>query len=485
MTGGAHGFPAALTSFIGRDGPVREVAGLLERHRLVTLTGPGGVGQTRLAAEVARRVAGQFADGAWLAELAPVQDPAQVPPVVAVALGVREQPGVPPAEVLARVLARQQLLLVLDNCEHVIDAATQLCATLLAACDDLRVLATSREPLRVAGEARYRLGPLALPDLDDLAGAAAAEAVALFADRACCADVRFALDDRTGPVVGRLVARLDGMPLAIELAAARVEALGVTGLLDRLDDRFGLLTAGDRTAGRHRSLAATVDWSYRLLDEAEARVLRAVSVFPGPFTLEGAEAVAGAGAGPAVLHLVDCSLLVPPRVGPDGQARYVMLETLRAYGARLLAEAGEDAGAAAALAGYALRVAEEAGAGLETGAGEVAAARRLDAEDATMRQALGWAMDHDPRVAPRLAVVLAWWWLLRGRLAGQSPLLREVAARAEPGSGAWCAAQFWLGTAALFSADLAGALGHYTAVRDATGDRRPPWMLADCLSARS
>ena len=484
--GGLHGFPASLTSFVGRGGAVHEVASLLDQYRLVTVTGPGGAGKTRLAAELAGHVSGRFADGVWLAELAAVRDPALVASVVAVALGVRDLPRVPTADALTRALARRQLLLVLDNCEHVIGGAAELCATLLPACDDVRVLATSREPLRVAGEARYRLGPLSLPSRNGAADADGSEAVALFADRARRVDAGFALTGDTGPAVAQLVARLDGMPLAIELAAARVEALGVAQLLERLDDRFGLLTAGDRVAaGRQQSLAAAVQWSYRLLEERERRVFRLVSVFPGPFTLEAAEAVAGTDAGPAVLRLVDCSLLVPPRVGPDGQARYVMLETLRAYGVRLLAEAGEEAGAAAALAGYALRVAEEAGAGLETGAGEVAAARRLDAEDATMRQALAWAMDHDPRVAPRLAVVLAWWWLLRGRLAGQSPLLREVAARAAPGSGAWCAAQFWLGTVALFSADLAGALGHYTAVRDATGDRRPPWMLADCLSARS
>ena len=243
-------------------------------------------------------MAGRFADGAWLAELAPVRDPAQVPAAVAAALGVREQPGVPVAEALARVLARQQLLLVLDNCEHVIGAAAQLCAGLLAACDDVRVLATSREPLGVAGEARYRLGPLTLPDPDDPAEAGGSEAVALFADRARRADAHFVLDRPDRPGGGRLVARLDGMPLAIELAAARVEALGVTQLLDRLDDRFALLAGGDRlAAGRHRSLAATVEWSYQLLDEQERRVFRAVSVFPGPFTLEAAEAVAGDGAG--------------------------------------------------------------------------------------------------------------------------------------------------------------------------------------------
>jgi predicted ATPase len=185
----------------------------------------------------------------------------------------------------------------------------------------------------VAGEARYRLAPLALPGSDDRADAAGSEAVALFADRARSADARFALDEETGAAAARLVARLDGMPLAIELAAARVEALGVAPLLDLLDDRFRLLTAGDRlAAGRQRSLAATVAWSYQLLDQQEQRVFRAVSVFPAGFTLEAAEAVAGDGARPAVLHLVDCSLLSPPRAGPDGRTRYVMLETLRAYG---------------------------------------------------------------------------------------------------------------------------------------------------------
>ena len=246
--GEMHGFPAALASFIGRAGAVREVAGLLEEYRLVTVTGPGGVGKTRLAGQVARQVAARFADGAWLAELAAVRDPAQVASMVAAALGIPDQPGVPPAEVLARVLSRQQLLLVLDNCEHVIGAAAQLCAGLLAACDDVRVLATSREPLAVAGEARYRLGPLTLPSPGDPVDGGRSEAMALFADRARRADARFALDEQAGSAVARLVARLDGMPLAIELAAARVEALGMAQLLDRIDDRFALLVAGDRLA---------------------------------------------------------------------------------------------------------------------------------------------------------------------------------------------------------------------------------------------
>jgi predicted ATPase/DNA-binding CsgD family transcriptional regulator len=486
LAGGLRGFPAALTSFIGRDGPLRQVAGLLEEYRLVTVTGPGGAGKTRLAGEVARRAAGRFADGAWLVELAPVGDPAQVAGAVAAVLGVREQPGLPAAGAVARVLARQQLLLVLDNCEHVIGAAAQLCAGLLAAADDVRVLATSREPLAVAGEARYRLGPLTLPGPGETGDGGGSEAVALFTDRARSADARFALDDRTAAGVARLVARLDGMPLAIELAAARAEALGVAQLLDRLDDRFELLAGGDRLAAeRHRSLAATVEWSYRLLDETGRRVFRAVSVFPGPFTLAAAEAVAGPGAGPAVLRLVDCSLLAPPRAWPDGRSRYVMLETLRTYGAGLLAAAGEQDAVAAALAGWALGVAEQAAAGLQASTGEAAAARWLDAEDATMRQVLAWAMAHDAAVALRLAAGLAPWWALRGRLPGAYPLLAELAGCAEPGSDRWCTAQFWADLAARFSSDLAGALRHSTALRDAVAGRPPSRALADALAGRS
>ena len=483
LGGGVHGFPAMLTSFIGRDGPVREITGLLEEYRLVTVTGPGGAGKTRLADQVARRVAARFADGAWLAELAPVRDPVQVAPVVAAAVGAQQEPGVPAAEALARALSGQQLLLVLDNCEHVIGAAAELCAGLLAACDDVRVLATSREPLAVAGEARYRLASLSLPGPDD----EPSEAVALFADRARQADARFALDRENMPTVGWLVSRLDGLPLAIELAAARVEALGVAQLLDRIDDRFALLAGGDRlAAGRHRSLAATVEWSYQLLDGDERRVFRRLSVFPGRFTLEAAEAVAGAVAGPAVLHLVDCSLLSPPRPGPDGRSGYGMLETLRAYGAQLLEETGEYEGAAAALAWYALGVAEQAAIGLQTSTDEeVAAARWLDAEDATMRQVLAWAVDHDPAIAVRLTAALGWWWLLRGRLPGQYGLLRDAAGRGETGSDGWCATQLWLGIAALLLSDLAGSLEHFTALRDAAAGRGPCRALADGLAGRA
>jgi predicted ATPase len=325
-TGSVHGFPASLTSFVGRAQAATEIAAQLAQYRLVTLTGPGGAGKTRLAGEVARRVAGRFADGVWLAELAAVRDPAQVPSAVAAALGIHDLPVIAAADALARALARRQLLLVLDNCEQVIGAAAEVCGRLLLGADDVRVLATSREPLRIAGEVRYRLGPLTLPAAENLANrpnpetAAESEAVTLFADRARRVDPGFTLDNTTGPTVAQLVARLDGMPLAIELAAARVDALGVPQLLDRIDDRFALLVDGDRLAQqRQRSLAAAVQWSYELLDAEEQRVFRAVSVFPGPFTLDGAEAVAGPVAGQTVPRLVDCSLLVPPRAGPTAE----------------------------------------------------------------------------------------------------------------------------------------------------------------------
>jgi predicted ATPase/class 3 adenylate cyclase/DNA-binding CsgD family transcriptional regulator len=484
VAAGVHGFPAGLTSFVGRSVELDKVADLLARYRMVTVTGPGGMGKTRLAGEVAQRVAGRFADGVWLAELAGVADPGLVPAAVAAALGMQHTGG-PVMEALAEVLAARQLLLVLDNCEHLIDAVAGLCGTLLAAADDVRILATSREPAAVAGEARYRLQPLGLPEPGPYGGADGSAAVALFADRAGQADPRFTLSGETGSAVARLVSRLDGMPLAIELAAARVEALGVGPLLDRLDDQFSLLAGANRLApARHRSLAATVEWSYQLLSEQERRVFRRVSVFPGPFTLEAAEMVAGVGAGPAVLHLVDCSLVVPPRAGPDGRPRYLILETLRAYGMSRLAEAGEQPGAAAALTQHALQVAVRAAAELETRDGELAAGRWLDAEDATTHQALRWALERDPDAALRLAIALAPWWLLRGRWATGYELLAEAGRGAGEDGPEWCTAQFWLGLLTAAS-NVSTSFSHLTLVRDAFAGRAPAPLLARALAWRA
>jgi DNA-binding CsgD family transcriptional regulator/tetratricopeptide (TPR) repeat protein len=318
--------------------------------------------------------------------------------------------------------------------------------------------------------------------------------VTLFADRARRVEPGFALDEQTAATVAGLVARLDGMPLAIELAAARVDALGVAQLLDRIDDRFELLVDGDRLAEqRQRSLAAAVQWSYQLLGDAEQRVFRAVSVFPGPFTLDGAEAVAGPGAGRAVPRLVDCSLLVPPRVGPDGRTRYALLETLRAYGVALLAEDGEDGEVTAAMVEYAARLAEQASAGLYTRTGEAASLRQLDAEDVTLRHALAWAMEHDRPTAVRLALSQAPMWSIRGRLISQLPLLTAAAEYADGGSDAWCGARMLLGQAASSVSDPMAALEHFTAVLAAVEDpgRSESWpgsgpvIRTLCLSGRS
>jgi non-specific serine/threonine protein kinase len=486
---GIQGFPVALTSFVGRSGALRETGDLLAEYRLVTVTGPGGVGKTRLAGEVARQAADRFADGAWLVELAPVPDPAQVPSAAVAALGVRPPPGVPPTETLIRVLARRQMLVVLDNCEHVIGAAAALCGELLRACDDLRILATSREALRIAGETVYRLTPLTVPDLEAEAAAAdvgVTEAVALFADRARAADAGFALTGANRDDVARVVGRLDGMPLAIELAAARVAALGLAPLLGELDGRLALLSGGDRlAAGRHRSLTAAAEWSYRLLDETEQRVFRWLCAFPAPFTLEAAEAVAGQDAAPAVLRLVECSLLMPPQPGPDGRLRYGMQQVLRSYGLGQLAETGEQAAAEAALARYTVQIAEEAAGWLSTIESEAAAASWLDAEDATTAAVLAWAVKHDLDIALRLAAALGQWWELRGRLVSKLGLLSALASRAEPGSSGWRGVQWWIALSIGSLGDSNRLMEHCAEVVSVIGDQKPSRTLVDCLIAQA
>jgi predicted ATPase/DNA-binding CsgD family transcriptional regulator len=487
-----YGFPAELTTFVGRAQAVAEVAAHVDRYRLVTLTGPGGAGKTRVACRVASQLAAEFADGAWLAELATVTDPAQVITAVGAALGIRDLPSAGAGDALARALARRQLLLVLDNCEHLIGPAAELCARVLLAADDVRILATSREPLRIAGEARYRVGPLSLPTPGDPAAAAECEAVTLFADRARRADPGFTLDADAVPAVARLVTRLDGLPLAIELAAARVDVLGVDQLLDRINDRFSLLVGADRLAQeRQRSLAAAVGWSYQLLDPAEQRVFRALAAFPGPFTLEAAEALTGAQGGRIVLRLAECSLVLPPRTGPDGRSRYAMLETLRAYAAGLLAEAGEEAGVSAALAAYAAEMSAAAATAIHVCDREVAGLRQLDAEGVTVHHALAWALDHDPAAALGLALSLATWWQLRGRLSSQALLLAAAAEHAQVGTDGWCAAQLALAQVASHAEDPPAMLERCTAVRDALEDPPGPAalsrrvLLSMCLAARA
>ena len=457
---------------------------LLQDYRLVTITGPGGVGKTRLAVKVAREVAGQFPDGVCFVELGAVTDEARVPGEVAATLGIRQVPGRSAPEMLAALLSARRLLLVLDNCEHVLTATAELCGDLLKSADDVRILATSREQLWVSGEARYRLPPLELPGpgrFREIAEIERSPAVTLFAERARSADPGFALTSEFARLAAHVTACLDGMPLAIELAAARVEALGMVGLADRIDDALRLLEGKDALAAdRHKSLAAVADWSYRLLPPPEQQVFRRLAAFPGPFTLEAAEAVAGLEASPIVLRLVDCSLLSPPRRGPDGRMRYAMLQTLRAYGVTRLKDAGEQGETAANLTGFALSVAEDAAAGAKTGSRELQAVRWLDAEDATLGHAVSWALEHDPESTLRLAAALAPWWRLRGRIVEGYGHLAAAARQCSPASKSWAEAQLWLGHLSQL-ANPAGSVAHYTAAYE-SGDA---YESADALVGRA
>jgi predicted ATPase/DNA-binding CsgD family transcriptional regulator len=462
------------------------VVRLLEKHRLVTVTGPGGVGKTRLAVEAAGRAGDRFPDGMRFVDFSAVRGNAQVARQMMTALGVRERPGVAPVELIAEALAPLRTLLVLDNCEHVLDAVAGVCGYLLQAGDDIRILATSREQLWVGGEARYRLSPLRLPASADPEEVGRSEAVALFADRALSADAGFTLDPANVAAVSQVVGRLDGMPLAIELAAARVEALGLGGLAGVIDDAVRLLAGRDRLAGgRHQSLTAVADWSYQLLTEADKRVLRRLAVFPGPFTLEAARAVAGPEAESAVLRLVDCSLLVPPQQGCDQRSRYAMLETLRAFVTDRLREAGEEQDAMAALCAFAVPVAETASAGLKTTDREPEALRWLDAEDATLTAALAWAEDHDRPAALRLAAGLAPWWRIRGRLTEAHTRLTAALQHATPASEGWAVATLLLGHVLYALGDWARMTDLINAVCEpGNGTDRSAWAV-DALLLRA
>ncbi len=408
-----------------------------------------------------------------------------MPAVVAALLGGQQTTGRTVIHAAAQVLARERSLLVLDNCEHVVAAVAQVCDELLSLSDEIRILATSREPIGVAGEARMRLRPLPVegPGLAELTESAG---VALFVDRVRLVDPAFELTAESVGLVRQIVARLDGLPLAIELAAARCESLGLAQLLERLDEPLAVLTAGARTAPlRHRSLRGTVDWSYQLLSEHQRDVFRRIAIFPGPFTLDAAEALVGRRAGSTVLHLVDCSLLTPPADAGDGDARYRMLESVRAFGIDQLTRSGERDSAEAALVAYALTAVQGAAAGMRAAGGEAAAARWFDAEDVLLHHALSCALDRDADAALRLAVAMSAWWQLRGRaLTGYQMLHRAQDSHREKDEW-WFAAHKWLGRLAHSTAQWHPALAHFSAVCEGLASRPPSTDLVDGLAGRS
>ncbi len=402
--------PVQLTSFVGRQAELARVSQLLTENRWVTLTGAGGVGKTRLAVQVAALAAGEFADGAWYVDLAPVTDAEMVPIAVSRALGLADHPGRSTMDTLARFIAGRHMLVILDNCEHLLDPCAALIIDLLAESSNLRLLATSREPIGVAGEVDWQVRSLSLDD----------EAVTLFADRARHARPDFAVGDDDAAVLGEICRRLDGLPLAIELAAARVRSLSLPEILDGLRDRFRLLTGGSRTAvRRQQTLRASVDWSHELLTEPERVLFRRLSVFVGGFDLAAAEAVTG-DAEVERYHvldqlslLVDKSLVVAHDSG--GRTRYRLLETVRQYAAEKLHGSGEAGAVRARHRDYytAVAVVLDAPAGSDYERHLEQAEMEID----NLRAAFEWSRD-SADIEPALAMVSALQalWFTRGRI---------------------------------------------------------------------
>jgi predicted ATPase/DNA-binding winged helix-turn-helix (wHTH) protein len=346
LRGPLNNLPARASGLVGRETDLSDVADLVSANRLVTLVGTGGVGKTQLGIELARRVLPKFADGVWLAELGGLSDPGLVSLAIATAVGLSEVGQSP--ERLAAALSSKRLLLVLDNCEHVIGAAASIAETFLHASASLQVIATSREPLRAEGEWVYRVLPLDVPpdSFNGIEGVLQHSSAELFFARACAAEPGMQLDARTAEATAKICRRLDGIPLAIELAATSAAALGAETLASRLDERFSLLTDGRRAApARHQTLRAMVDWSYELLSEPERTVIRRLSILGGPFTMAAAGAVAAsAEISPADVVRCLASLTAKSLVASNVDSpipRYRLLETTRAYAMDKLRESGE------------------------------------------------------------------------------------------------------------------------------------------------
>ncbi len=488
--------PAQVSSFVGREAELAEVRALVGGSRLVTLTGAGGAGKTRLGLQVAASLADGAGDGVWFADLAPLADPDLVAVTVGNVLGVSQQPGRPALDTVAEAVTGRSLLVVLDNCEHVIGACAKLADVLLRHCPDLALLATSREPLGIDGECTYRVPSMRTPaEGDDPAAVRACEAVRLLADRAATQGAPLGGDEQTAAVAGRICRRLDGIPLAIELAAARLRMMPPAELEARLDRRFALLTGGSR-AGRPRqqTLWAMVDWSWELLNGPEQAVLARLSVFAGGFGLAAAEAVAAGEDVPAAEvaghlgALVDKSLVQFGDAGA-GPGRYRLLETIRQYAAGQLDELAPAAAQAARRAHreYYLALAEAAAPHL-VGPGQAEWLDRLDAELGNLRAAIAFSMTQpDPEPGLRLAASLRVYWAARGHAAEGAEALRALA-DAPTVQGATLARA----RALVAAAHLLGQAGSYAvawnycqealAIAGAAGDER---LVADLLQEQA
>ncbi len=492
----------ALTSFVGRDDELQRVGSLLDQVRLVTLVGPGGAGKTRLAVEIAARRAGGMAarragegtgeiavgadDGAWVVELAALRDPAEVPATVIAALGLRggslplagsrSDPATSTTGALVEALRDRQALIVLDNCEHLVDACARVADAVLGGCRGVRILATSREPLAITGEVVCPVGPLPVPPVSaGIEQAREFPAIRLFADRAAAACPGFTVSAENLPAVGEICRRLDGLPLAIELACARLRTLPAEEISARLGHRFRLLTAGNRTAdARHRTLHAAVEWSWELFTAPERALARRLTVFADGATPQAAEAVCADRLLPAadVLEvlgaLADKSFVQLISVN-GAPPRYRMLETIREYAAAALEAAGEASRMRRAHAAYFLAQAETAEPALRT-ADQLTWLKWLTAEHDNLSTALRWAVDSaDTETAIRLTAALGWFWEMRGSrdeatawlraalaLPGAAPPGAEQSGREQPGAGH----ERTVPTAALATAYAFDAMNH-------------------------
>jgi len=439
----AH-LPEEPNTFIGRERELVELRQLLYRTRALTLSGPGGIGKTRLALRLLASAAAEFPDGVWFVELADLRQPDLVVSRIAAVIGITEEAGRPLLETLGDALRPRRMLLALDNCEHLLDACAQVCRHVLASAPGLRLLNTSREPLSVAAETIWRVPPLSVaPAGADPAAAAPGaeryEAVRLFADRAAASKPGFTVGPDNVATITAICRALDGMPLAIELAAARVRALSVEQIVARLDDRFGLLTAGDRSAApRQRTLRAAIEWSYELLTGPERALFRRLSIFSG-WSLEMAEQVCADEQIPAAevlgltAALVDKSLVV---LDPEllGQARYRMLDTIREYAALRLAQAGEAATFRSRFRDYAIRTSEH---NLALGMARTEASwpdrvdvfRRYDVDAGNVIQILNWCLEQgDAEVGLRICAAVSPCWIVWGTFGEGGEWLRSFLA---------------------------------------------------------
>lgn len=474
----SHNLPSPITSFVGREREIAEAREVVLAHRLVTLVGVGGVGKTRLGLEVARTVGDDLHDGAWFVDFAPVVDPDLLATHIGGAIGVREQPGIEPIGRLVAHLRELEVLLVFDNCEHLREPIAQLATRLLAASPGLHILATSREVLGVAGESDYDVPPLSLPRPDaSLESMRSSEAVRLFIDRARAARPGLADDDATLAAIGRICADLDGLPLALELAAARARVLSATEIGERLHDRFRFLVSWRRlTTARHRTLLEAMDWSHELLDPEAQRLLAELSVFSGGFTLEAIQGVATGAAADRALDLVerltDASLVI---VDHDVEpTRYRVLETVRQYGAARLESDGRTEALRERHAGYFGAFAEAAVNRLRGSAVQSEWVVRLDRDRENVRAAFEWSLargDHDR--ALRIAEALWRYWWIRGEpTQGRAWLQRSL--EGAPASAPLLRARGFVGVGG-----LSWALGDFDEAEQAAGQAKELFVELD------